>query len=173
MSVYNVHIIYQSKIKNSADRFLQKLNYAVTVKFEDANKKELDFSFIKLKEQLQSYFMKSVQHERIKILMTEMLTKARVHVLNKRISLNQCVMIKKNLNDDVMIRNSLNQCEILEKISNLCNVTADTSSDLHMKQKTDLNSSDQSVLTENFYTDLSRKIKKKDLNLTEFIQENF
>ena len=145
----------------------------MTAKFKDTNKKELNFSFIKLKKQLQLHFMKSVQHERIKILVTEMLTRTRVCVLNKRISLNQHIMIKKNLNNDVMIRNSLNQYEILEKISDLCNMTADTSSDLHMKQETDLNFSDQSVLTENFYTDLSRKMKKKDLNSTEFIQENF
>ena len=65
--------------------------------------------------------------------MTETLTRTRVHILNKKISLNQCIMIKKNLNNDVMIKNSLNQCEILEKISDLCNVTADTSSDLHMR----------------------------------------
>ena len=116
--------------------------------------------------------MKSVQHERIKILVTETLIKAKVCVLNKRISLNQHIMIKKNLNNDVMIRNSLNQCEVLEKISNLCNVTADTPSDLCVKQKTDLNSLDQPVFTENFHTDLSRKMKKKDLNSTEFTQEN-
>ena len=145
----------------------------MTAKFEDTNKKKLNFSFIKLKEQLQLHFMKSVQYEKIKILVTEMLIRTRVCVLNKKISLNQCVMIKKNLNNDVMIRNSLNQCEILEKISDLCNVTADTSSDLYVRQETDLNFSDQSVLTENFYMNLSRKIKKKDLNLTEFIQENF
>ena len=145
----------------------------MTAKFEDANKKELDFSLTKLREQLQLHFMKSVQHEKIKILVTETLTRARTHVLNKKISLNQCIMIKKNLNDDVMIRNSLNQCEILEKISNLCNVTAGTPSDLCVRQETDLNFPDQSVFTENFYIDLSRKMKKKDLSLTEFIQENF
>ena len=71
MSVYNVCIVYQSKIKNSADKFLQRLNYAVTAKFENANKKKLNFSLIKLKKQLQLHFMKSVQHKRIKILVTE------------------------------------------------------------------------------------------------------
>ena len=86
--------------------------------------------------------MKSVQHERTKILVTKALTKARIHVLNKKISLNQHIMIRKNLNNDVMIKNSLNQCEVLEKILNLCNITANTSSDLHVKQKTDLNFSD-------------------------------
>ena len=78
-------------------------------------------------------------------------------------------MIKKNLNNDVMIKNFLNQCEIFEKISDLCNITANTSSNLHIKQETDLNFSDQSVFTENSYINLSRKIKKKDLNSTEFI----
>ena len=60
MSVYNVHIIYQLKIKNSANRSSWKSNYVVTVKFENANKKELNFNFVKLREQLQLYFMKSV-----------------------------------------------------------------------------------------------------------------
>ena len=114
----------------------------MTAKFEDTNKKELNFSFVKLRKQLQLHFIKSVQCERIKILVTKMLTKTKIHVLNKKISLNQCIMIKKNLNNDVMIRNFLNQCEVLEKILNLCNVTADTSSDLHMKQKIDLSFSD-------------------------------
>ena len=112
----------------------------MTAKFEDANKNELDFSLIKLREQLQSHFMKSVQCEKIKILVTEMLTRARVCVLNEKISLNQYVMIKKNLNNDVVIRNFLNQCEILEEISDLCNVAVDTPSDLHMRQETDLSS---------------------------------
>ena len=58
--MYNVYIIYQLKIKNSADKLLWRLNYAVTAKFEDINKKELNFSLIKLKEQLQLHFMKSV-----------------------------------------------------------------------------------------------------------------
>ena len=108
MSVYNVHIIYQSKIKNSADKFSQRLNYAVTAKFEDANKKELNFSLVKFKEQLQLHFIRSVQHEKIKILVTKMLTRTKVHVLNKRIFLNQYIMIKKNLNNDVTVRNFLN-----------------------------------------------------------------
>ena len=82
-------------------------------------------------------------------------------------------MIKKNLNNDVTVRNSLNQYEVLEKISNLCNMTANTPPDLHMRQETDLDSSDQSVLTENSYMGLSRKMKKKNSDLTEFIQENF
>ena len=77
-------------------------------------------------------------------------------------------MIKKNLNNDVTVRNSLNQCEILEKISDLYNMTADTPSDLCMKQETDLNFSDQSVFTENSYINLSRKMKKKDSDSTEF-----
>ena len=145
----------------------------MTAKFEDANKKELDFSLVKFKEQLQSHFIKSVQHKRIKILMTEMLTKARTHVLNEKIFLNQHVMIKKNLNNNVMIRNFLNQCEILEKISDLYNMTVNTSLDLHMKQETDLNFLDQSVFTENSYMNLSRKMKKKDSDSTKFTQENF
>ena len=82
-------------------------------------------------------------------------------------------MIRENLRNDMIIRNFLNQCEITEKISDLCNMTANISSDLHMKQETDLNFSDQSVLTENFYTDLSRKIKKKDSDSTQFIYEIF
>ena len=114
----------------------------MTAKFEDANKKELNFNLTKFKKQLQLHFMKSVQCEKIKILVTETLTRAKVCVLNKKIFLNQCVMIKKNLNDDVMIRNSLNQCKIFKKISNLCNVTADTPPDLCVKQETDLNFSD-------------------------------
>ena len=145
----------------------------MAAKFEDANKKELDFSLIRLREQLQLHFMKSVQHERTKILVTEALTRTRAHVLDKRIFLNQCVMIKKNLNNDVTIRDSLNQHEVLEKISDLCNVTADTPPDLHVEQETDLGSSDQPVFTENFHTDLSRKMEKKDLSPTEFTQENF
>ena len=55
-----------------------KSDYAVTAKFENANKKELNFSFIKLKKQLQLYFMKSVQHRKTKILVTKALTKAKV-----------------------------------------------------------------------------------------------
>ena len=51
-------------------------------------------------------------------------------------------MIKKNLRNDVTIRNFLNQYEITEKISDLCNVTANISSNLHVKQETDLNFSD-------------------------------
>ena len=70
--------------------------------------------------------------------MTEMLTRTKVQVLKERISLNQYVMIRKNLKNDVMIRNSLNQCEITEKISDLCNVTANISLNLHIRQETDL-----------------------------------
>ena len=114
----------------------------MTVKFEDANKNKLDFSLTRLREQLQLHFMKSVQHERTKILVTEVLTRARACVLDERTSLNQCVMIKKNLNNDVVVRNSLNQCGVLEKISDLCNVAADTPPDLHVGQGTDLGSSD-------------------------------
>ena len=51
-------------------------------------------------------------------------------------------------------------------------MTANISSDLHIKQKIDLNFLDWSVLTENFYISLSRKIKKKSSDLTEFIYEN-
>ena len=173
MSMYNVHIIYQLKIKNSADRSSWKLNYVVTVKFENVNKKELNFSLIKLKKQLQLHFMKSVQCKKIKTLVTKTLTKTKVQVLKERISLNQCMMIRENLRNDVTIRNFLNQCEVTEKISDLCNMTANISSDLHVKQETDLNFSDWSVLTENSYINLSRKIKKKDSDLTEFICENF
>ena len=36
----------------------------MTAKFENINKKKLNFSLIKLKEQLQLYFMKSVQHKK-------------------------------------------------------------------------------------------------------------
>ena len=82
-------------------------------------------------------------------------------------------MIKKNLNNDVTIRNFLNQCEITEKISDLCNITADISLNLYIKQEIDLNFSDWSVFTENSYMSLSRKIEKKDSDLTEFICENF
>ena len=78
MSVYNVCIIYQLKIKNSADKSSQKLDYAVTAKFENTNKKELDFSFVKLKKQLQLHFMKSVQCKKIKILVTETLTRTKI-----------------------------------------------------------------------------------------------
>ena len=70
-------------------------------------------------------------------------------------------MIKKNLSNDMMIRNFLNQYEVTEKISDLCNMTINISLNLHIKQKTNLNFSDQSVLTENFYINLSRKIKIK------------
>ena len=105
--------------------------------------------------------------------MTETLTKTKVQVLKEKISLNQYVMIRKNLNNDVTIRNFLNQCEVTEKISDLYNITIDISSNLYIRQKTDLNFLNWSVLIENFYTDLSRKIQKKDLNLTEFICENF
>ena len=76
----------------------------MTAKFENANKKELNFNFIKLRKQLQLYFMKSVQYKKIKILVTEALTKIKIQVLRERISLNQCVMIRENLNNNVMIR---------------------------------------------------------------------
>ena len=145
----------------------------MTVKFENANKKKLDFSFIKLKEQFQLHFMKNVQHKKTKILVTETLTKTKVWVLKERISLNQHIMIKKNLRNDMMIRSFLNQYEVIEKISDLCNMTVNISSDLHIKQETDLSFLDWSVLTENFYINLSRKIEKKSLNSTEFIYENF
>ena len=82
-------------------------------------------------------------------------------------------MIKKNLKNDVTVRSFLNQCEITEKIFNLCNITADISPDLHMKQETDLSFSDWSVLTENSYMNLSKKIEKKSLNSIEFICKNF
>ena len=59
------------------------------------------------------------------------------------------------------IKNSLNQCEIIKKISDLYNVTANISSDLHVKQETNLNFSDQSVFTENFYMNLSKKNREK------------
>ena len=55
----------------------------MTAKFENTNKKELNFSFIKLREQFQLYFMKSIQHKRTKILVTKMLTKTKIQVLKK------------------------------------------------------------------------------------------
>ena len=83
-------------------------------------------------------------------------------------------MIRENLKNNVTIKNFLDQHEITEKISDLCNITTNISSDLHMRQKTDLNFSDQSVLTENFYINLSKKIKKKkNLNSTKFIYKSF
>jgi len=55
MSVYNLQIVYRSGAKNPADGPSQRLNYAVTVKNENVNKEDLDFSLVKLKEQLQPH----------------------------------------------------------------------------------------------------------------------
>ena len=40
--------------------------------------------------------------------MTKTLTKAKAQVLKERISLNQYIMIKKNLRNNVTVKNSLN-----------------------------------------------------------------
>ena len=78
MFVYDVCILYWSEIKNSVNEFLWRLNYVVAVKFENANKKELNFSFIKFKKQFQLHSVKSVQCEKIKILVTETLTRTKI-----------------------------------------------------------------------------------------------
>jgi len=55
MSVYHLQIVYRLKAKNPADGSSQRLNYAVTVKNENVNKEDLNFSLVKLKEQLQPH----------------------------------------------------------------------------------------------------------------------
>lgn len=89
MSVYNLQIVYRSRVKNSADKLLRRLNYAVTVKYKNVNKEELNFSLIKLKKQLQPHLMKSIKTERTKILLADALTHAKIRVLAERISLNK------------------------------------------------------------------------------------
>jgi len=88
MSVYNLQIVYRSEAKNPADGPSQRLNYAVTVKNENVNKEDLDFSLVKLKKQLQPHQMKSIKEERTKILLVSALTCAKLKVLAERTSLN-------------------------------------------------------------------------------------
>jgi len=61
----------------------------VTVKNENVNKEDLDFSLVKLKEQLQLHQMKSIKEERTKILLVSVLTCAKLKVLAERTSLNK------------------------------------------------------------------------------------
>jgi len=89
MSVYNLQIVYRSRAKNSADELLRRLNYAVTVKYKNVNKEELNLSLMKLKKQLQLHLMKSIKTERTKILLADALTHAKIRVFAERISLNK------------------------------------------------------------------------------------
>lgn len=142
MSVYNLQIVYRSRVKNSADKLLRRLNDAVTVKYKNVNKEELNFSLMKLKKQLQPHLMKSIKTERTKILLADALTHAKIRVLAERISLNKWEMTRKNLS--------------------LKSELTDMNSDLHIQQGTYWDNSDQLICTINSQRGLLRRVKKKD-----------
>ena len=79
LSVYNIHIVYRSEMKNPVNKLSKQSDYTVKAKFDDINQEDLDSSLRGLQEQLKPHDMRSVEEKRVKVFAAAVITRSAVN----------------------------------------------------------------------------------------------